>query len=269
MRVIVLGDDADSALRIEALRSAEDVATDPDLVRDAAARADTADLLAALPLDTAVVFSGGVIPHYVLLTEIARRGVHLFLDWPPASSATECRTLAELAREAGVEIGVSRPLRFHRWSSGGEPFAHVDVVSVQQLRDVRVPGEWKRALEDAVDLALFFARGASPRRIDAAVARSEGRLALVTLAGIRFHNGTYAQIEVRHVEEADPSTALSLGGAGRAVDGDLSGTRDAGIRLETLAFLEAVRANRPPPVTVLDALQTLRLMERLMERLRH
>ncbi|HEX7072031.1 MAG TPA: Gfo/Idh/MocA family oxidoreductase [Rhodothermales bacterium] len=266
MRVAVLGAESDSAVRLEAVRGA--AGSDTVVTVDVAPYANPAELSAALPPDTGVVFSGGIVCHYEILAELARRGIHLFLEWPPAFSVSECRNLAELAGEAGVQIGVSRPLRFHPWPTESDEASHLEVVTVRQARDVRAPGEWKRAMEDAVDLVSYFARGASPRRIDAAVARSEGRLALLTIAGIRFQNGSYSQIEVRHADDGEGSTNVVLGGSGRVVTCNLDDARLPGIRLETTAFLEAVRANRPPQVTVLDAAQTFRLMERLMERLR-
>lgn len=221
-----------------------------------------------IPPDVGVLFCADGVRHYAQLSEIARRGLHLFLEWPPASSVAECRALAALSEEAGVEIGVSRPLRFQAWPGEASRNAHMDVVAIEQSFDVSIRGRWKRALEDAVDLALLFARSASPRRIDAAVARNDERLPLSTTAGIRFHNGTYVHLSIRHVPKTSPSMRIHLAGSGFSVDLNAADTRQIGIRQETRAFLDAVAANRPAPVTVLDALQTIRLVEKLMERLR-
>lgn len=232
--------------------------TDVDLAR-------VADLV---PPDVEVLFCTDGVRHYAQLSEIAQRGMHLFLEWPPASSVAECLALAALGEEAGVEIGVSRPLRFQTLPMEEVRSAHMAVVSIDQSFDVAGRGRWKRALEDAVDLALLFARDASPRRIDAAVARSEERFPLSMSAGIRFHNGTYVHLSLRHEPRRDSTMKIHLAGSGFAVDIDASAARGEGLHRETHAFLDAVAANRPVPVSVSDALQTIRLVERLMERLR-
>lgn len=229
---------------------------------------DDESVLNRVPVGSGVLFCAHGIRHYAQLAEIARRGMHLFLEWPPASSVAECRALAELSEEAGVEIGVSRPLRFQTLPRPDLEDAHLSVVSIEQSFDVRTRGGWKRALEDAVDLALLFGRNASPRRIDAAVARSGDRVPLSTTAGIRFHNGTYAHLTIRHRPEFEPQMHIHLAGNGFALDLDASAAGPEGVRRETRAFVESIAANRPPPVSVLDALQTIRLVEKLMERLR-
>ena len=267
MRVVLVGEGPEADLRAETLRSADRTAA-PHEIFHLKTDVEGADLLASLPSGTGVVFSSGTVHHYSVLSEIARRGMHLFLEWPGSTSVPECQALAELGVEAGVEIGISRPLRFFPWPNQEDLFGHVEVMTIRQALDVRAPGLWKRSIEDAVDLAFAFVRGASPRRIDAAVARSDDRLPLATAAGVRFHNGTYVQLEVRHVERADPTLHLSVAGRGRAADFDLSDARADGLKAETVAYLDAVSANRPPPVSVLDALQTIRLIEKLMERLR-
>lgn len=268
MRIVLVGSGPEAGPRAEALRGMQYARTGRAELIELDSGADADRLVASLPAGAGVVFMAPGMQDHAMLAEIARRGIHLFLERPAASSVPECLALAELSEEAGVEIGVSRPLRFYSWKNGDEPLGHVDVVTIRQTLDVRVRGGWKRALEDAVDLAQLFARGASPRRIDAAAARNEHRLPLSTAAGIRFQNGTYAQLDVRHGAEERPQLLVWLAGSGRASEFDLTDARTEGYRRETAAFLDAVGANRPPPVSVLDALQTIRLMEKLMERLR-
>ena len=266
MRIALHGDVPLVRQRAEALRQHEAAPVADVVVM--AAEADAEQILAVLPPDTGLVFYAGGVHPFSLLSELARRGIHLFLEWPPASSVADCRALIGLSEEAGIEIGVSRPLRFYPWSKQSGRAGHVDIAVIRQTLDLRARGTWKRALEDAVDLALLFARGASARRIDASIARTEQRLPLLTAAGIRFHNGTYVQLELRHTPDIIPTLSVTLAGPGYTTDLDLSSAREDGISRETTAFAEAVAANRPPPVSVLDALQTIRLMEKLMERLR-
>ena len=61
----------------------------------------------------ALFVAAPTMDHFVLAREAIRQGVHVFLEWPPATSVTESEKLARVAEEAGVEIGVSRTLRFH------------------------------------------------------------------------------------------------------------------------------------------------------------
>ena len=268
MRVAVLGEGPPAAARMAAInafgqreRQYGDVVPTIELI------GTFATIDRHLPQIDVLFATGGTL-HHTQLSELAQRGCHLFLEWPPARSVVECEALARLSEEAGIEIGVSRPLRFVRWPESAARLAHVDVLSVRQTLDVRTRGQWKRALEDAVDLTLAFTRGAAIRRVDVAAARDVRRLPLVTSASLRFQNRTFAQIEVRHGAASPASMLVGVAGPGYAFELDLSSLRDEALACETGAFLEAVAANRTPPVSVLDALQTIRLLEKLMERLR-
>lgn len=262
IQVVIIGDGREATLRAQALADVPDCE-----VRVVAA--DSPEVMSDWDSSKRrIVFASNGPPHFSTLADLARQGAHLFLEWPPASSVKECQSLAGLGEEAGIEIGVSRPLRYALPQDAMERFSRVDVLTFHARVDAQNRSAWKRVVDDAIDLANFFARGASARRVDAAAARSDSRLPLVVAAGIRFQNGSLAQLEIRHRPDAAPTVRVHVAGPGYAEEVDLTNARDEGLRSESKAFVEAISANRTPPVSVLDALQTIRLHEKLMERLR-
>lgn len=228
--------------------------------------------------------------HFQVAEVATKRGVHVFLEWPPATSTRECASIVHLAEEAGVEVGLSRPLRFHPVFSALPEGWRPDLVLVHQ--EVAPGGAWQRHLADAVDLCCAFAGSSSVQRIDAEAARSGPAWPDALAFGIRFHNGVYVQGSLRRTDGA-PSGELYAAGPGLQVAADLAGTEvrrrrtDGGenavrptafaegdpgaadpLRAETAAFLEAAAEGRPVPVSVLDGLHTMRLLEKMMRKLR-
>ncbi|MDX1546205.1 MAG: Gfo/Idh/MocA family oxidoreductase [Rhodothermales bacterium] len=233
-----------------------------------------------------VVFvAGPTADHYRLAEAAAKRGVHVFLDWPPATSVRECEAMGTLAEEAGVEVGVSRPLRFHP-VFGEVPAAwRASLILLRRTYPPEAPAAWPRWLADAADLCCALAQSHSVQRIDAEAARVAAPWPSAVGVGLRFHNGAYAQVSLRHGGAAAPRGTLYAAGGGTEVEAALEeavaseGEANAGeppafdpadaLRAsETAAFLRALREGRPAPVSILDGLHTLRLVERLMTRLR-
>ena len=70
--------------------------------------------LASVPsplADARVVVVGGPVDERVAhAAQAIGRGAHVFLQWPPADAARAAEALAGRAEEAGVEVGVARPL---------------------------------------------------------------------------------------------------------------------------------------------------------------
>lgn len=220
--------------------------------------------------------------HYRVAQAAAKQGVHLFLEWPPATSIRECASLVQLAEEAGVEVGISRPLRFHPLLDALDSDQRVRLIVLRQEVDAGTPAFWPPRCADALDLCCALARSHSIQRIDAeAVPRHAAWPEAIAFA-LRFHSGTYAQISLYRRQQ--PGTdLLYVAGTNVQLDADLAGTRLHGhpppandtpaddrslVERETDAFLDALAAGRIPPVTVLDGLHTMRLVERLMEQLR-
>ena len=221
------------------------------------------------------------------VAEALRQGTPLFLEWPPAQALADAQALVELAQEAGAEVGVSRPLRFHPAVALLRTATRPSLILLRSSvpEEPADPAVWRHHLADVVDLCCALARSSSARRVDAETVRSEGRWPRTLAFSIRFHNATFAQVNLRRGGDR-PDDALHVGGPGYEVEADLAGRhvhayglpetpgladRDDApdlLAAETAAFLDAIRDRRPAPVSLLDGLHTLRLVERVLGRLR-
>ncbi len=209
-------------------------------------------------------------------TAAARQGLHFFLEWPPAASLREGERLLKLSEEAGVEVGVSRPWRFHPALAARPAGWKATLAGLTTF----FAGEGPAPLVDAVDLAVTLARSGTVQRVDAEAVRTGARLDAVAFT-LRFHNGAFAQGMVRR-GPGPPALHVFAAGAGHTLEADLAAPpENAGraaaleplpapalLQAESRAFLDALARRQPPPVSLLDGLHTLRLLERLMARLR-
>ncbi len=147
---------------------------------------------------------------------------------------------------------------------------------------------WPHRLAGAADLCLALAGSRDLQRVEAEADRGPGRLLRTVAFSLRFRNGTYAQAVLREdARPPEPAERFRLDASGqglrvsaRAREGPLcieaqnsgpdaafepaSGPPDDDLGL----FIGALARRRPAPVSVLDALHTMRLVERLMARLR-
>ncbi|MEM1094344.1 MAG: Gfo/Idh/MocA family oxidoreductase [Bacteroidota bacterium] len=244
-----------------------DFTTDPDV------------LDAFLETVDAVLLSVPSALHVHIAEAAVRRGVALFLEWPPAPSLAEAEAIAKLAEEASVEVAVSRPWRFlpvlDRISAASR--THLVLLNIT-LGPIGQPTAPKH-LADALDLCQFLAGSNSIQRIDAEVARSQSRIPNAAAFALRFHNGAYAQVSLRATDEpagghlfvAGPGfqehVTLSAGLLGQ-VEPSSASDLHALWTTETTAFLSAVNTRRFADFSIQDGVHTLRLMERLMARLR-
>jgi predicted dehydrogenase len=229
---------------------------------------------------------------YQVAQRVVRRGVHVFLEWTSMPSLTECKKLAQLAEEAGVEVGVSRPLRFHPLFESLPPDAHASLAAVRVALQQGRPGQFQRNVEDAVDLCCRLSGSGEVRKVEAQVIR--GRLAWpdALLAGMRFQNGGYAHLQIRrHVPH--PEFSLHAAGPGFEIDVDFreytgylshsdpdenaaaetafeqrSWPHVDLIEIETKGYLEALGRGAPAPVSLMDGYQVLRLVESIRKNLR-
>lgn len=201
-------------------------------------------------------------------TEMAlREGVHCFVAWPPTPALQDLERLNRLAEEAHIEVGVSRPLRFH--------------PALQDVREQKPPAllvyrqqvgghgvvPWHARLAETVDLCCALAHSSSVLRIEGEAVRGGTTWIEAVAFGLRFHSGTYAQLLMwRDGEDEAPEVYLARTGWHRRFR--LEAAHDALRQAEVVAFLQAVAARRPAPVSLLETLQVLRIVERLMSRLR-
>ena len=222
-------------------------------------RVEAADLSGVLE-DVDVLYVG--VPageRFEIAAAAVRAGVHAFLEWPPAVSLRECAELVELAEEAGIEIGVSRPLRFH------SSFAESEIARIVSMRMASVRRNLLHELSDLADLASVLVGSSSVQRIDAETVASAG-LNPVTAFDLRFDNGAYVQ---GLVHGASSRGLLSVFAAGRSMEWVVEVERlEDLVATETRRFLNAIDEDAPIPVSAYDALQTMRIVERLMGNLR-
>jgi predicted dehydrogenase len=264
--------------------------------------ASTLDLLADAD---AVCLAVPAAERFLLARAAAGEGTHVFLEWPPATGLDEAERLGHLAEEASVEVAVARPLPVG-FLLDGRPADWRPRLLALTLDAGTGPDDapgalpWPHRLAGALDLCVALARSADVQRVEAEADRDGARLRAVAL-GLRFRNGVYAQAvlhERARAVDAPERFRLDASGAGfrlsaRALDGPVCVEREASSNADERAanpapaaafgpapspllpaareladFVAAVAAGRPAPVSILDALHTLRLVERLMERLR-
>ncbi|MEM8556969.1 MAG: Gfo/Idh/MocA family oxidoreductase [Bacteroidota bacterium] len=211
--------------------------------------------------------------HFLLAEAAAKDGRHVFLEWPATTSVDECERLVRLGEEAGVEIGVAHPLpvaallasRPHGWRP--------------HLVSLHLPADglsWPFLLAGALDLSVALAGSADLPRLDAEADR-HGALLGTVAATLRFRSGTLAHLLLGDAVEAP---RLFVAGQGRRatahrLDAPLAFDDDAPTRPGASAaddgfdgFATALATERPAPRSALDALRTMRLAERLLQKLR-
>ncbi len=217
------------------------------------------------PLDVLFV-AAPVAERYALVCAAARQGAAVFSEWPAALSLRESAALVALAQEAGVTVGVSRTLRFH-------PALHqVDEASRLVLLRRTVPEGTSLlggyALAELVDLCLYLTEAPALTRLDAQAARDAMRAPRAVAFTLRFQNGAYAQVAAHPGAAAALHLYACTSGTTLDVSLALPTSLEAAHTAETAAFLDAAVQGKAAPVTPLDALQTLRLVERVWARLR-
>jgi predicted dehydrogenase len=208
--------------------------------------------------------------HFRVAEAVIRRGIPAFLEWPPAASVAECATLVDVAEEAGVEVGVSQPLRVHPAVAALPPDRRADLILVRRevvFPDAAAP-PWSRWLAETLDLCCTLAQSHSVQRVDVEAVRHTAAWPVVVAFGLRFHSGTYAQVSLRPAMDAPRGTLFV---ADREAEHEIDLTAvplTSLLRAETHAFVDALATGRPAPVPALDALQTMRLTERMLAKLR-
>ncbi len=231
-----------------------------------------ADLPTALDL---LVVGGPVAGRAAAVVAAAARGVAAFVEWPPAPGLREAHALVRLGEETGTDVGVARSMRFAPSlacagvrpgggaSSAAWPLVVVDATATGPLLGGHV-------LADLVDLAACLTRGTGLRRLDARLVRDAAHAPVALAAALRFTSGAYAQIALAPAQEgASPRRRVTAAGPGSGPAGhlDLGPERAAALDAETRAVLDAAARGAPPPVTALDALALVRLLERVAARL--
>lgn len=210
---------------------------------------------------------------FAVASQAARSGTPVFVEWPPTTSIRECAALVRMAEESGLECGVSRPLRFDPLLRSVREEWRANLVSLSLSGDgagtalpgVHVP-RLSRLMADAVDLACALVKSSSVQRVDAEATRDGALQPDATLFSLRFHSGAYAQVFIR-LNGPSIRPAVYASGGGVRLDGTIGPPEEA-MRRETEEFLNAVRSGYSVPVSALDGLHTLRIVERIQAMLR-
>ena len=236
-----------------------------------------------------VVVGGPVAERVARAGEAVARGAHAFVLWPPAPTSAGAGGLAALAEEAGVEVGVARPLGASAALAGvpaGWAARLVTLAVVAPLDGPLAAAGWPTLLAGALDLCTSLAGTVAVGRLDAGGERDGDALRAVALAA-RFENGAYAQAVVRfsdHVARDEVALYAARPGSrveARSLAGPLCVEAEGRVSAvaapagdwdpeaaEAEAFVTAVAARQRAPHGLDRALATLRLAERAQERLR-
>ncbi len=270
MRIGIIGDGERAEARRQSLNTLPDVAFAGTLASDACEVAASSGISSPLdvflrPLDVVFIAVPTAL-HFVAAQAATKQGVHVFLEWPPATAVRECEALARLAEEARVEIGVSRPWRSLPPLKTWRTTYRASLLSLQ-LGYPATPPAWPSWLADALDLCTLLARSANIQRIDAQAVRQNAAWPQTVAFGLRFHNGVYAQVHIRRTAPYEGTLYL----AGREEEHILalpSPHTPSLLTAEAQAFVQAVAQQKPAPTSILDGLHLMRLTERLMTKLR-
>lgn len=233
-----------------------------------------------------VVIGGDVGSRARIAREAVSAGRAAFLLWPPGVSVTEAVALDARAEEAGVEVGVARPLGVGGLLAGRPETWTARLVA---LSLVAAPGGpldaagWTHRLGGALDVCATLVASTDVARLDAEAER-DGPAIRAAAVAVRFRNGAFAQIDLRaSALVEDDAVALYASGPGgrveaRSLAGPLCVETDGRPAFttptpdpeaaEVLDFLDAVADGRRAPHGLDDAVATLRLVERVQERLR-
>ncbi|WP_412069371.1 hypothetical protein [Rubrivirga sp. IMCC43871] len=236
-----------------------------------------------------VVVGGPVDDRPQRAADAVASGAHTFLLWPPAPTAGAAERLADHAEEAGVEVGVARPLGATAALAGipaGWAARLVTLALVARPDGPLAEAGWATLLAGALDVCATLADARAVARMDAVAERDGQALRAVALA-VRFENRAYAQATVRFSDHvADDEVALYAARPGsrveaRSLAGPLCVEAEGhaapfarapalvdGPATEATAFVAAIAAGRPAPYTLDHALATLRLAEQAQEKLR-
>lgn len=233
-----------------------------------------------------VVVGGPPGARVAMAKEVVGRGAHAFLLWPPGVSVAEAAALGARAEEAGVEVGVGRPLGLGVLAGQPEGWT----ARLVTLSLVAAPGGPLAAaggsalLGGALDLVATLAGSRDLARLDAEAETDASRPYAVALSA-RFRTGAFAQVAIRvaehatadavalyasrpgsHVEARSLEGPLCVAVEGRAVPPPPPGLPPEAA--EIAAFAAAVRGGRRAPYALDAALGTLRLVEQVRARLR-
>ena len=195
---------------------------------------------------------------------LLRHGCHVFLDAPQALSVLDIQQLDRTADEAGVHVGVCRPLRYAAGLAGLSGRATVAVVE-NQFGDE--PDAWMRGLTETLDLSMHLCGTSAARRVEASSGRRDGVWPVFGVFSIRFDNGALAVASLR-TTSGGPGAIRCILSKGTDVQEKEFALSPEALHAETDDFLSHVAAGSRPPSSTSDALAVARLLDHVLALLR-
>ncbi len=195
---------------------------------------------------------------------LVRAGAHVFLDTRQMPPAADLERLCKIAHEAGVSVGVSRPLRF---ATGLSDFVGKAGVAVLEAEFGEEPEAWTRSLTDTLDLSIHLCGRSSARRIEASSDRRDRVWPVFGAFSLRFDNGALAIGSLRRSTPPGEVTRCILSRDAVVEEREAAVSEDA-IQAETSDFLSCVADGSVPTVSVSETLTTVRLVDHVLALLR-
>ncbi|NNE33959.1 MAG: hypothetical protein HKN13_01905 [Rhodothermales bacterium] len=190
-------------------------------------------------------------------------GCHVFLD-TPLLPLRDLQHLAAIAEEAGVEVGLSRPLRYSEPIAGWTDRATIAGISAE-FGDA--PESWQTCLLDTLDLSVYLCGSGNARRVEASVERADRLWPVFAAISLRFDNGSLALATLRKTPSSPGPTRCTIT-AGPAVQELEIVVGAESYAAETTDFLRRVARGTPAPVSVSDGLAGVRLLDQVQALLR-
>jgi len=194
---------------------------------------------------------------------LLKSGCHVFLD-TLLVPLQDLLQLASVAEEAGVEVGVSRPLRYSTAFAGWSEHATIATIAAE-FGDG--PDSWQRCLLHTMDLCVYLCGTGNTRRVEASVERADQLWPIFAGVSLRFDNGSLALASLRKTASGPGPTrcTITTGPVVRILE-LASGTE--AYEAETKDFLARVARGAPAPVSISDALAGVRLLDQVQALLR-
>ena len=224
------------------------------------------------------------------LTQTAiKHGLHVMLEPAAFPAITEARQLLHLAEEAGVDISISRPIRFHPLLKNWTAEQHSRLTMIRHTASPDAPIQ--SMLEEAVDACCYVAGVSDVQQLDAQAARNASGFLELVAASLRFHNGSYAQLQVGHTRTDNEYRIDTIGRgfhlqldmlAGTRKDQKIDATQNEAARSafdpafnphdlafdETKSFIEAILDKGPQLTTLTEGIRIQRIVEGIRMKLR-
>lgn len=263
-----------------------------------AAYEDYRDMLAREPLDAVCLCTPDHL-HVDPALACLERGLHLLVEKPLATSTADARRIGEASSRSGRVVTGGHILRHvPQYRAAWEAVSAGrlgELIHLRARRDSlvssgeRIGGRTTLALFQAIhDLDILRWLGGPVRRVYAeAASRLLARFSVAdTLhATLRFASGAVGAVECSwalpretpaalsqeldvlgtaghlHIRLADEGLEIAAGGRYEVPYLSLLGATPQALRTELLAFVDAIRTDTPPGVSVEDAVEAVRLAE--------